>query len=277
MDLSNKRDTDVYAKVAPRAYRSLHRLHEKTNSSSNPSMASNTKPTFSYKKGEQPSFSFLSQLVEADDKDEDPSSDYGAGWMDDLPSPSALIQTSHGMRNNSKESVKDNDSLGCEDSYLGLQGNDDDMMEGSSKNQAFVNDSHEDLSTVFVDGTEENMGSLGPEEAFEVSQYFNKGPAGHNTTEEDNSKLSMSTDSPEKPSSPPIKRKTIEAQSLGMGEADSNRASKRIKHDEAPEPATNDGNEAAISAPTIKPGHPDWVYEFDPAFVAEWEPYVEFV
>ncbi|KAL8776306.1 MAG: hypothetical protein Q9194_003238 [Teloschistes cf. exilis] len=277
VDLSNKRDTDAYAKVVPRAYRSLHRLHEKTNSSSNASMASNTKPTFSYKKGEQPSFSFLSQLVEADDKDEDPSSDYGAGWMDDLPSPSALIQTSHGMRNNSKESVKDNDSLGCEDSYLGLQGNDDDMMEGSSKNQAFVNDSHEDLSTVFVKGTEENMGSLGPEEAFQVSQYFNKRPAGHNTTEEDNSKLFMSTDSPEKPSSPPIKRKTFEAQSLRMGEADSDRASKRIKHDEAPEPATNDGNEAAISAPTIKPGHPDWVYEFDPAFVAEWEPYVEFV
>ncbi|KAL9582942.1 MAG: hypothetical protein Q9212_003008 [Teloschistes hypoglaucus] len=267
VDLSNKRDSDAYAKVAPRAYRSLHRLHEKTNSSSKPLITSNTKPTFSYKKGEQPSFTFLSQLVDGHDTVEGPSSDYGAGWMDELPSPSALMQTRNDMGSNSKESFIDNDGLGCEDGGLGLQRNDDDMID-----EAFVNDSHEEMSAVFDNGAQEKAGSLGLDEVFKASQYFNKGPAS------DNSKLFMSTDSAEKPSSPPVKRKTSEAQSLALlSEADSIPAPKKIKHDEAPEPATNDGNKAAEADAAIKPGYPDWVYEFDPAFVAEWEPYVEFV
>ncbi|KAI4258694.1 MAG: hypothetical protein LQ352_001120 [Teloschistes flavicans] len=270
VDLSRKRDSDSYAQVAPRAYRSLHRLHEKTNSSSKPSIASNTRPTFSYKKGEQPSFTFLSQLVDSEGKVEGPSSDYGAGWMDDLPSPSILIRASNNKANGSNERTIDHDRLRREDDGYGYQDNDDDM-ENASKAQARVHDSHEETPAVFDGRAEDKMGTLDLDEDFEVSGYFNQGSADHKTIDADDSRLFMSTDSPEKPSNAPMKRKTSEAESLGLGEADSVPAPKKIKHDEASESPSNNGNEAAEPAPAIKSGYPDW---FDPA---EWEPYVEFV
>ncbi|KAL8695129.1 MAG: hypothetical protein Q9218_000297 [Villophora microphyllina] len=276
VDLSHKRDLDAYDKVAPRAYRSLHRLHEKTSSSGKATIASNTKPTFSYKKSEQPSFTFLSQLADSDGKVEGPSSDYEAGWMDDLPSPSALVQTSNDKGSRLEESTSGNHELLCEDGTFAFQDDSHDKKD-FFKAQPLMNDSHAEMSNSFDEGLEETVGPLNSAEDFKVSQYFNDEHGGHKTVQTGDPKLFMSTDSPEKPSSPPIKRKMGEVPSCGIGEADLAPPPKKTKQHSALQPTASEDNEALETAPAIKPGYPDWVYEFDPAFVAEWEPYVEFV
>lgn len=96
VDMTGTRNDNEYAKVGPRDYKSLHRLHEKVNGPAPTRVLPQTKPTFSYAQGEQPRFSFLDSSRTMYSDIDHISSDYGDGWMDDLPSTSALLgQNTH--------------------------------------------------------------------------------------------------------------------------------------------------------------------------------------
>ncbi|KAL8939030.1 MAG: hypothetical protein Q9216_003579 [Gyalolechia sp. 2 TL-2023] len=280
VDLAHTRTDDDYAKVAPRAYRSLHQLHQKINKDSQKPAVATTKPSFSYKNGGQPMLTFLNHTGSSDKlDDDDPSSDYGSGWMDDLPSPSALLQaddeTDSGLP---ALDIAYDQTPAPEDSILNHVGN-------SGKLSRTTPAAGEPMdSSVFADNQyDEAVGNLGSDAFWEASQDFMNNRPGHTAQVAKEQTLFMSTDSPEKPSSPPTKRKCSES---FWNEPDEDRSvheekrSKQLDTDvdapDRPLPASakEDGAEPAI--PTIKPGYPDWVYEFDPAFVAEWEPYVEF-
>lgn len=94
--MTNVRDNDEYAKVGPRDYKSLHRLHQKVNKPGPARVLPQTKPTFSYAQGDQPQLSFLGSTSRMTIDTEHTSSDYDDGWMDDLPSTSVLLgQNAH--------------------------------------------------------------------------------------------------------------------------------------------------------------------------------------
>jgi len=91
VDMTNVCDDDEYAKVGPRDYKSLHRLHQKVNKPGPARILPQIKPKFSYTQGDQPQFSFLGSTSRMPMDTDHTSSDYGDGWMDDLPSTSVLL------------------------------------------------------------------------------------------------------------------------------------------------------------------------------------------
>ncbi|KAL8917100.1 MAG: hypothetical protein Q9208_008139 [Pyrenodesmia sp. 3 TL-2023] len=274
-----------YAKVVPRAYRSLNQLHEKVNKSSSATpVMSNRKPLFSYKKGDQPRLTFLSQSATPSKQDQDRSSDYGAGWMDDLPSPTDLLHADDEPDDVLRHTVTGHNDL----SSLPPASDPQDFefeFTGDAEDEQRTDPTTADAmdSAIFVDsGYKAAMGNLEAVRSHEVSGYFTQGPSGRVEKGPSSQKLFMSTDSPEKPSTPTLKRNISHTQDDDVNEATSVPEAKKGRLDETTDALTphlspKEGGAPTSIVPTIKPGYPDWVYEFDPAFVAEWEPYVEFV
>ena len=90
-------------------------------------------------------------------------------------------------------------------------------------------------------------------------------------------KLFFSTDSPEKPSIAETKRKA--SAPLGTSPKPSSPAHKRIKSENTrwSSPKQSEAQEAVAKSPAIKPGLPAWVYNFNPALIAEYQDCVEFI
>lgn len=108
VDMTNVRDDDdEYAHVGPRDYKSLHRLHQKVNKPGPTRVLPQTKPTFSYAQGDRPQLSFLGSIGRMPIDTDHTSSDYGDGWMDDLPSTSVLLeQNTHVQKGPSNTSTE---------------------------------------------------------------------------------------------------------------------------------------------------------------------------
>ncbi|KAL8971707.1 MAG: hypothetical protein Q9197_003139 [Variospora fuerteventurae] len=272
-NLTHSRSSDDYAKVAPRAYRSLHQLHENVKKNSSTPVTSSTSPSFPYKKGEQPRVSFLRQVNSPGRGEEDASSDYGSGWMDELPSPSGLLHAGKTISN----VVHDEISSEAASQDCGL-----DFIARVTEQQAAQQEMGDHVdSTIFADDEyNEAIGQLGLAGDQAASQYFAAESSSEKAKESNSGKLFLSTDSPEKGPSPVAKRKLCPSSDPELDEAVAVPEAKRGKlemiFNNQPWSKQDDATPPS-AAPTIKPGHPGWVYEFDPAFVAEWEPYVEFV
>ncbi|KAL8928942.1 MAG: hypothetical protein Q9172_000694 [Xanthocarpia lactea] len=282
VDLTQERGPIECAKVATRAYRSLHQLHGKVNKDTPKPTIANGKPTFSYKKGEQPTFTFLHQPVSSGVDNKEHSSDYGSGFLDDLPSPSALVRTVHKAKANLDSQNVDYDgvtpdhgNLACEQYQLGFD--ESDHQEPRTIDRGAVD------PTMSADSEyEEATEKLSSEGCVEISRYFQRtqpGPMEYGTSHE---KLFMSTDSPEKLSSPVGKRKTPASPGVELDEDHEDHAAKKTKFDSGFDsavihPPSSKKAESLIPAPMIEPGHPAPVDEFDEAFIAEWEPYAKFV
>jgi len=95
-------------------------------------------------------------------------------------------------------------------------------------------------------------------------------------------KLLLSTDDVDKAIPVPSKRAASESAEENISLAAP--VSKRAKTGEnevlalqAPSSAETGGREDKEGKAVIKPGLPGWVYEFDPAFIAEWQDIVDFV
>ena len=105
IDLSHSRDQTDYGQHGPREYRKLHRLHDNVNKGLSVAIIGAKTPTFSYAAGLQPQISFLNRSVRTSKPNDKPSSDYDDGWMDDLPSPSSLLDNN---RSKSKRLLEGN-------------------------------------------------------------------------------------------------------------------------------------------------------------------------
>ncbi|KAL8864694.1 MAG: hypothetical protein Q9198_009701 [Flavoplaca austrocitrina] len=234
---------------------------------------SNIKPSFSYKKGEQPTFSFLGATASSSKRTKEPSSDYDTGFLDDFPSPSALVRTSHEAKCEVDIPKVDYEDTRAVDDTFALEP--EELGEiGSYAEVAQEKGESDDEAAVFADTEyEEAMENLGSGGCVEASPYFQDAEAKRVEDCTSYDKLFLSTDSPRKPSSPNVKR---------VNPGSPSNEGKRRKVDStldtaALRPLSSNGNQGSPIAPRIKAGYPAWVYEFDPAFIAEWEPYAEFV
>lgn len=89
IDLTMGGKREVQTTLVPQTLKGLNRLHTNVQKSAPVGLISQKKPGFSYATGTQPSLSFLDEKAQGLEKF---SSDYDDSWMDDLPSPSALVQ-----------------------------------------------------------------------------------------------------------------------------------------------------------------------------------------
>ncbi len=91
IDLTHDGDQNEYAQNGPYEYRKLHKLHTSVNKRSSVPNITLKPSTVSYATGLQPQEAFLNRSFSKSDWVDQPSSDYGDGWIDDFPSPSLLF------------------------------------------------------------------------------------------------------------------------------------------------------------------------------------------
>ena len=235
-----------------------------------------------------------------------PSTDYGGDWMANLPSPSALLEDDHDTKelqarssiSGGKFGISLSPALPRRDAATIETNNDNDSLEDFdlSKFDGDNDDEKSDIEAALVgfsdsfDMNEEAQrqgapnGSQGKSKAIGLP-WRNKDVAADicactGNDQAISSKLFVSTDSPEKQFALPEKR----ARSIGTEARDFSLSPPLLKRlrpsseaDPALQPSTSAANRAIVNTPIIKPGQPAWVYEFDPAFIAEWQDVVDFV
>ena len=299
VDLAQGRDQDECAKVGPRHYRNLYQLHEKVTKALPVAATGHTKPSYSYSKGEQLKFSFLTKATNSVRSFDKVSSDYDDSGMDDLPSPSALLaQKSHAKTDTSKDSVKAADRLAFDEDISDIEAD----MIGLSDSIALRENPTYPTGYAALSAHIDCFDTDAPEENDDVTlelPVFLPPPESRDKIRKQDKaeKLFMSTDSPEKPSLVPMKRRVTAPSDHAVSLPPATSLSKKPKLDDGKpgthQPSTGGNqvhvtdspplssatleNQAPSTTPYIKAGHPAWVYDLDPAFVAEYEDYVNFV
>jgi len=240
------------------------------------------------------------------------STDYDGDWMSGLPSPTALLgKDSESGEQFLRESANcfNGERDGCpfpldrpRKSAVTTQDQfDDDSLEDFDLSQFNQDDERSDLEAAMVGLSD----SITMNEDSQVPVALNGGyqdkavaerlppkdrhfasPASLPARNDSNasSKLFLSTDSPEKlvdgPDKGPeaIVSEANEAEdSLSLSAPAPKRQRMCGQADAALQPSWRTAHQVAPAAATIKPGQPAWVYEFDPAFIAEWQDFVDFV
>ena len=200
----------------------------------------------------------------------DKSTDYGSDWQDDLPTLSALLRGDIPMDETPYEenSLKDLDLPQSDMDHADLE----DAMIGFSDSLAIQNDSQAESANTLM-----NMQS---EDQFHT---FHEQPIqGTVAPEKSHASLGSSifTDDTYKPMESPRKRKVLfnaEEEEVMFSAPMPKKAKTSKESNQAVQPSSDAENEAETAVPAIKPGQPAWVYEFDPALIAEYQEFVEFV
>ena len=313
VDLASRRDPDQYVKNAPREFKKLHQLHEKVTKGSSTPVIARKKPTFDFEAWDQPKLSFLDKAAAAKGSSDKPSTDYDDDWMDSLPSPSALLgkqakrrekespphekSTDYGnswqdglpspsanlyQNDAAIEAYHETDSL--EEFDISLfndnQADIEDALVGFSDSVAMHEDSQAEATATLTDL---HSDEITPDEAIALDggapNNFERPTNRAETSAKSHasSKLFLSTDSPDQPVEPWQKRKAaalLEPQDLSLSAPVPKRSKVIEGADQALQSSSSAENKALPAVPT---GQPAWVSDFDPAFIAEWQDFVEFV
>lgn len=317
VDLAGRWHEDEYAKSGLRDSNRLHRLHENVTKGRFAPFIAKKESSHLFSRGDQPSVSSPSKAPVVAGSNDRPSTDYGDDFMDDLPSPSAMLRKSSPATNTPRheglrefgsswqdgfpsptallsrpkaanEVFEDRDSLedfnfsqfnddrsDLEAAMVGLS--DSITLEDDTTAPSF-NDSTSTKSSKYPGLNPNNEGFQWPN-ARNIST-FNIGTIRPIGNKREHEKLCLSTDSSEKPPDLPGKRTaatTFEPKNLSQFSPVPKRRRTSDKSNQALRVLSSAENEVLAAAPEIKAGQPAWVYDFDPAFVAEYQDFVEFV
>ena len=200
----------------------------------------------------------------------DKSTDYGSDWQDDLPSLSALLGGNISMDETpyKEKPLQDLDLPQSDMDHADLE----DAMIGFSDSLAIQNDSQ-----VEAVNTARNMQSED-----QIHTFHEQPIQGAVAPEKPHALVESSifTDDPYKPIKSPRKRKVLfnpEEEVVMLSAPIPKKVKTSKESNQVVQPSSNAENKAETAEPVIKPGQPAWVYEFDPAFVAEYQDLVEFV
>lgn len=308
VDLASSQTLGGYKKKLPKAFRNLDRLHDNVSKGRSAAVAITTQPLFDYTKGGQPEMSFPNKDASASKSSDKPSTHYDADWMDDLPSPSALLgnprdnpgplpeHTSTDYENDWPGGLASPSALIRQNDAATKNYPDNDSLEGFDLSQ--FNDDESDLEAAMVGlgdsvtmqeesqvqaaagqtGSQANQDSRWCSPPSELPPKIYHRPT-FSVESSSTSRMFFSTDSPEKFEKLPQKRK----EAVRDGADDVSQSAPVPKRprvgDEggAPKALSSTEKPAEAACPVIKAGLPAWVYDFDPAFIAEWQDIVDFV
>ena len=293
-----------YEKTPLKALRSLDRLHDNVTKGSMAPVAIKKQPCYDFTQGRQPEISFLNKDASAGKSSENPSTDYDVDWMNDLPSPSVLLGKplenpsclpEHTLVDHGRSSPGGRPSpfdLNCQNNATIGNHADNDSLEDFGLSQ--LSDEASDIEAAMIGLSDSvsmqqtaacqmsSQAEACPDMLPPPSEHTPKLHHSHTFAAETSgtSKLFLSTDSPEKVEELAHKRKAaVVDQNEDL--SPSSRVAKRTKggdeHGQTRRPSPGTEKEANVPGPIVKPGQPAWVYDFDPAFIAEWQDIVEFV
>lgn len=288
VDLSKDRDLDEYARNGPRDYRKLHRLHDSVNKGSAVPLIPSKKATFSYKDGDNPIVSSFASANKNIETNNEISSDYDGGWIDEFPSPSEIF----GME---KKNMRTFSSTGQTrkldpedfDDFSDLELELSEPKKLAHPDDYEGNDSANAPVRVLEDVKNRKDADKGPKciKLSSVEKLNFEQPSC--STSDD--RLFLSTSSPEKPLSLPEKRKSTYAAEAGNRLNEEVPVAKRRRVSMQPsgqDPDPSSIGETQALSVVQQPGpmiqksgrpRPAWVNEFDPEFIAEYADFVEFV
>ncbi len=310
VDLASRRTLGGYEKTPPKIFRSLNCLHDDVTKGRTAPVAIKKQPSFDYTRGRQLQISFLKKDASAENASDKPkpSTDYDADWVRELPSPSALLgkprenfgplrehtSTAYGSSwpddfPSPSALIRQNDTAtgGCP--Y-------NDSQEGFDRSR--INDDESDLEAAMVglsdsvtmrENLQVEVATAQTGSHAEASRHWSPPPVEstpklyHRPTFQAESSgtsgLFFSTDSAEKSVELGQKRKagnSDEGEDLCQSAPVPKRP--RVSEErEAPRALSRAEDQAKAATWTIKAGQPAWVYEFDAAFIAEWQDIVDFV
>ena len=307
LDLVGSPTSERRIKDQSREFKNLQRLHESVVRGPATPIITKRKLLNDDTKVDQPQQPVFRVDVVAEPSDS-PSTDYESHWIGGLPSPSVLLNKSRGV----KRSVSCNETSHNKNQYkiphpssppLGQKATagpyhvDDsslEILDLSHPNDIYNNS---DLEAAMV-GLSDSIAINEDSQTRVTPRVEQQGSALGNGLRTDNkhapslnniplmdesnvsSKLFLSTDSPEK-SMDRYERRTERIDSEGECLSISAPVSKRRRTcspiDAALQPSSTAANRATAADAMIKPGQPAWVYGFDPAFIAEWQDFVDFV
>ena len=309
IDLTNRRDR--YAKTGPSDFRKLDKLHQSINSAKLAPLMRRKKPVFDHLDKELSRATLLCQGPTTAESSEQAFMDYEDDLMTDLPSPSALfggtgecesnLPSPHSVECRNEEasnmgnkifpgyhplddlSLQRSDGDDQEDLEAAMIGMSDSVVLSTEISQARAQTANDVLprKEVITDEHEShNIASLPVTCRTLNRDDISATSPPHTTTE----KLFLSTDSPEKAIEVPAKRTVA----FAFGQEEPARAvtsqapvPKKSRSGTQPQLALQTvsivKDEARPPIPSIRLGHPAWVYECDPALIAEFQDFVDFV
>lgn len=200
----------------------------------------------------------------------DKSTDYGSDWQDDLPSLSALLGGNIPMDATpyKEYSLQDLDLPQSDMDHADLE----DAMIGLSDSLAIKDDSQAEAASTATNMQSEDQIHTFPEQPIQGAVAPEKSQASMES--------SIFTNDPYQPIESPRKRKVLfdsEEEEVMLSAPMPKKAKPSKETNQAVQPSSNAENKAETEGPVIKQGQPAWVYEFDPAFIAEYQDFVEFV
>ena len=203
------------------------------------------------------------------------SSGYGSGWDDNVPSPTVFLHQNESVSKDCTEA----DSL--EDFDISQFNNDYERIDMEAtmvglNDSITMNDVSQTRSATYKDCQDQTVANKLPTVRHDISL---SDPCPHESSHTSNM-LFLSTDSPEKPADSGETCKRSQAL-LVNASSPSAPVPKRQRiansASASPQASSSAAGAATNPAPAIKPGQPDWVYDFDPAFIAEWQYFVDFI
>ncbi|KAI9870789.1 MAG: hypothetical protein M1830_003808 [Pleopsidium flavum] len=299
VNLAGEGQCGEVSKVMPQEYLNLHRSHDSVQKAAPIGLLSPKRSKFSYGKVTRPNLSFLSEPHDTVRYLEDTPSEYDNNWMDDLPSPSALIGKKASAVNSSPPRLpQENGGAKYEDSMSELEacmvGLDDSLALGHGKvdratdvrlyalNDDGSNDKlNRDLATKWSSSPVRNK------HAGHLQFIHGRGVDPHRARSK-GQLIFMSTDSPEKPGTPSFAvgshgKRTVEtsigSERLSEGFPPAKKRRTSVDYgDQARQPVASlrDGRNTSQEKPAENAQRPGWE-GIDPDLIAEYGDIVEFV
>ena len=289
VDLANLRAPRV--RSPPSQLRKLDNLHNSIHKGRSTPVLVKKRSSTHYTRGYQPQLSCLSPPPAMETSDR-PSTDYDDDWMGSLPSPSTLLG-----RSLVTSATTDEKPTGyrCPPSSSSARLGEDDFMTG-----VFAEAMPENEALGSTDPSQPNEDDADVEEAMiglsdsvvlkEGGQANEAGLSEHSTTDQmmsSNPALAPNkaenlflTSSSEQLAINSQKRAAdldFDTENYHLTAPVPKKLKLSEKSDQALQRSSQAENKAAPPLPVIKPGQPAWVYEFDPAFIAEYQDFVNFI
>ncbi len=310
INLASGQTLGRYDEKPPKAFESLNCLHGNVIKGRTAPAAIKKQPSFNYVQGGQPQSLSFNEYASAETSSDKPSSDYDAGCTGDLPSPSALLgkpsenldppsghaSTGYGsilsddlpspsalVRQNDAATGNYHDKARLKMFDISPFNDDDSEIEAAMIGLSDAVTMQEDSQIKAAAGQMSSQADafrkrLPPLDESTPKLYH--GPAVKEVESSGTSRLFFSTESPEKVVELGQKRKvgaSDEAENLSHSAPVPKRPKVSDGYDQAPRPSSSTEGPILPSTAIVKPGQPAWVYEFDPAFIAEWQDIVDFV
>ncbi len=314
INLTNQANGDELTKRTPRNMQNLQRLHDKVvNCPSTPADSLKESSSDYFRGDKQLKLSYSDKYKHRAESSDRPSTDYEDEWLESLPSPSALLanEEAEGEPPVQEKSTDYGSSWhdGLPSPFALLRENDpatkdhfyNDIVEDFELSQFNDADDKADMEAAMV-GLSDSITMKKDSQAHSAPINIRQSKtanglqrtADHGTSfvtlpttqlkassaSSASSKLFLSTDSPEKSTDLPQKRKHSlipEAENPISLTPVPKRPRVKDQTDAVLQYSSNGDDYAAGPVPMVKPGLPAWVYEFDPEFIAEYQDFVDFV